>query len=106
VVKDIRDKYETPIIVTLRDIKEEEFLFQVDNKLGVKKVRKEGVNYIVYEVLSIDEARFNTLEDSRGVVMSDYQKYLEATFVKRLREESDISINTSVLNKLVKRYEN
>ena len=98
-------KYKSPLIVSNREIVEENLPFSGDNNLGIKKVIIEGDNYILYEVLSIDEAKLNTLAESRGEVMSDYQKYLETNFVKELRENSEINVNTTILNNLEKRYD-
>ncbi|WP_299151347.1 peptidylprolyl isomerase [uncultured Dokdonia sp.] len=104
IIEALKVKYKSPLIVSNREIVEENFPFSGDNNLGVKKVITEGDNYILYEVLSIDEAKFNTLAESRGAVMSDYQKYLETNFVKELRKNSEINVNTTILNNLEKRY--
>ncbi|WP_375251971.1 peptidylprolyl isomerase [Dokdonia donghaensis] len=100
----LKKKHDSPIIVTLKDYVKEDLPMSGIVKIGDKELLKEGENYVVYEVVSINEAMTNTLQNVRGQVMSDYQKFLEDTFVNRLREDSNITVNKTVLNKLISRY--
>lgn len=100
----LKKKHDSPIIVTLKDYVKEDLPMSGIVKIGDKELLKEGENYVVYEVVSINEAMTNTLQNVRGQVMSDYQKFLEDTFVNRLREDSNITVNETVLNKLISRY--
>ena len=100
----LKKKHDSPIIVTLKDYVQEDLPMSGIVRIGDKELLKEGENYVVYEVVSINEAMTNTLQNVRGQVMSDYQKFLEDTFVNRLREDSNITVNETVLNKLISRY--
>lgn len=100
----LKKKHDSPIIVTLKDYVQEDLPMSGIVRIGDKELLKEGENYVVYEVVSINEAMTNTLHNVRGQVMSDYQKFLEDTFVNRLREDSNITVNETVLNKLIARY--
>lgn len=100
----LKKKHDSPIIVTLKDYVKEDLPMSGIVKIGDKELLKEGENYVVYEVVSINESMSNTLQNVRGQVMSDYQKFLEDTFVNRLREDSNITVNKTVLNKLISRY--
>ncbi|WP_160268162.1 peptidylprolyl isomerase [Dokdonia donghaensis] len=100
----LKKKHDSPIIVTLKDFVKEDLPMTGVVRIGDKELLKEGENYLVYEVVSINEAMTNTLQNVRGQVMSDYQKFLEDTFVNRLREDSNITVNKTVLNKLISRY--
>lgn len=100
----LKKKHDSPIIVTLKDYVQEDLPMSGIVRIGDKELLKEGENYVVYEVVSINEAMTNTLQNVRGQVMSDYQKFLEDTFVNRLREDSNITVNETVLNKLIARY--
>lgn len=100
----LKKKHDSPIIVTLKDYVQEDLPMSGIVKIGDKELLKEGGNYVVYEVVSINESMTNTLKNVRGQVMSDYQKFLEDTFVNRLREDSNITVNETVLNKLISRY--
>ena len=100
----LKKKHDSPIIVTLKDYVQEDLPMSGIVRIGDKELLKEGENYVVYEVVSINEAMTNTLQNVRGQVMSDYQKFLEDTFVNRLREDSNITVNKTVLNKLISRY--
>ncbi|EAQ40395.1 peptidylprolyl isomerase [Dokdonia sp. MED134] len=100
----LKKKHDSPIIITLKDFVKEDLPMSGIVKIGDKELLKEGGNYVVYEVVSINEAMTNTLQNVRGQVMSDYQKFLEDIFVNRLREDSNITVNKTVLNKLISRY--
>ncbi|MFC4691370.1 peptidylprolyl isomerase [Dokdonia genika] len=100
----LKKKHDSPIIVTLKDYVQEDLPMSGIVRIGDKELLKEGENYVVYEVVSINKAMTNTLQNVRGQVMSDYQKFLEDTFVNRLREDSNITVNKTVLNKLISRY--
>ncbi len=100
----LKKKHDSPIIITLKDYVKEDLPMSGIVRIGDKELLKEGGNYVVYEVVSINEAMTNTLQNVRGQVMSDYQKFLEDIFVNRLREDSNITVNKTVLNKLISRY--
>lgn len=100
----LKKKHDSPIIVTLKDYVQEDLPMSGIVRIGDKELLKEGENYVVYEVVSINESMSNTLQNVRGQVMSDYQKFLEDTFVNRLRKDSNITVNETVLNKLISRY--
>lgn len=66
--------------------------------------RQEKGNFIVYKIIDKKMSQPRSLEDVKGLVTSDYQKELEAQFVKALRSDAVIKIDNEVLEKIEKRY--
>jgi peptidyl-prolyl cis-trans isomerase SurA len=44
------------------------------------------------------------LDEIRGIVMSDYQNYLEENWIEGLRKNYTVTVNTKLLNKIAKKY--
>lgn len=58
-------------------------------------------NYLII-IDRLDEPRNKTFEESRGLVISDYQGYLETQWVDELKKKYPVVINEAELQKLVK----
>ena len=72
----------------------------VPHKKGLSKlVNVDGNNYLVriYEILP---AGLKSFDECKGIVISDYQDYLEKEWIKELRNKYQVEINQSELNKL------
>ena len=69
-----------------------------------KPVEKEG-RFFVVGIEEIIPAGTKTYEEARGMVISDYQKYLEEEWIKSLKENYKVTINNDVLEKVVKQLE-
>lgn len=69
-----------------------------------KPVEKEG-RFFVVGIEEIIPAGTKTYEEARGMVISDYQKYLEEEWIKSLKESYKVNINNDVLEKVVKQLE-
>ena len=72
----------------------------VPHKKGLSKlVNVDGNNYLVriYEILP---AGLKSFDECKGMVISDYQDYLEKEWIKELRNKYQVEINQSELNKL------
>ena len=65
-----------------------------------KNPEKSAVVVLVNDVLPQQQ---KSLKDVRGKVMSDYQNYLEAKWMKELRDKYSVRINKKVLRKLTKK---
>jgi peptidyl-prolyl cis-trans isomerase SurA len=50
----------------------------------------------------VDEPRNKTFEESRGMVISDYQGYLESQWISELKKKYPVVVNEEELQKLVK----
>lgn len=77
-----------------------ELVDQVEWKKGLSKnIANNGrVSFVwIKEVL---EPTYKTLEDSRGLITSDYQAYLESEWIKDLRSRYSFEVNQKTLNAL------
>lgn len=54
------------------------------------------------KIISIGEGQPLSFEESRGSVMSDYQKYLEEQWITELKGKYDIEVNKKVLESIIK----
>jgi len=50
----------------------------------------------------IDQPRNKTFEEARGLVISDYQSYLETQWIDELRKKYPVEVNNAELQKLIK----
>ena len=96
---------DSPIILSNRVIKEKELPQGQQLSIGVSDIIEEGDSYIIYNVTAITAPGQQSLDEIRGVVISDYQKELENKFVEDLKKRSTIIVNKEVLNTLIKKYD-
>lgn len=105
-VEDLIEKYNEE---SLLNVSKSSGLFEVDDhkalsiidwEEGVSKVVKaDNVYYFVY-INDILEPDYKNINEVKGMVIADYQNYLENKWVKELREKYDIQVNESLLNKV------
>ncbi len=77
--------------------------FQIDAlnwKKGYKKTYKVGNKTILTLVNDVIEGQPKELDEIRGLVMSEYQNYLESQWLIELKEKYPVKINTGELNDL------
>lgn len=77
--------------------------FQIDAlnwKKGYKKTYKVGNKTILTLVNDVIEGQPKELDEIRGLVMSEYQNYLESQWLIELKEKYPVKINTGELNEL------
>lgn len=81
---------------------ENQFVDKTDWKSGTYSIEENG--RIVYVIVNaIEQPRQKTFEESRGMVISDYQNFLEKQWLEQLRKKYPIVINNEELKKLVKK---
>lgn len=61
---------------------------------------QEDGRWVVIKVVEKLEAGARPLNEIKGLVTSDYQKYLEAAWVKELREKYTVEVNEDVMSEL------
>lgn len=72
---------------------------------GVSNIYQEDKNqFIIVKVSKIIEPTFKTFKEAKGLVMNDYQEYLEKEWIKELRNNHTIKINKRTLKKVTKKY--
>lgn len=73
---------------------------QVEWKTGVSKsIEDQGRIKFVW-IKSVIPSTYKTLEDSRGIITSDYQEHLEKEWIAELRSKYDYKVNQEVVNAL------
>jgi peptidyl-prolyl cis-trans isomerase SurA len=72
------------------------------DKKGVEDIATENNVYKFYVVEGIVGPEPKALKDTRGLVTSDYQNYLEKEWIKEMRTKYPVTINEPVINSLFK----
>ncbi len=74
-------------------------------KLGVSDIFEEETHHFtIIKVDDIFEPQWKELKETRGEVMNDYQNYLEAQWVKVLRETYKVKVNQKNYKELKQRF--
>ncbi len=73
--------------------------------VGISKVFTHNDGYVLYDISKLNLARTKTLEEARGMVISDYQKQLEDTWTKGLGAQANVVIEKKALKKLIKQLQ-
>lgn len=73
-------------------------LNQVKWELGVSKTIEWKGNTVFVQIMELIPPQQKELNECRGLVISDYQNYLEDIWVKELKQKYPVKINSEVLN--------
>ena len=79
---------------------DEEVLSMIDWKLGVSKEVNLNDKVYVVNIAQLLEKGPKKLNDSRGLIIADYQTHLDKEWVKVLREKYTYSVNKESYNSL------
>ena len=71
---------------------------------GMQQVKNETASYMIF-VHELLENKGNQLEDIRGLVVSDYQKKLEAEWIAQLKTKYSVTINESILEQVIEQID-
>lgn len=71
-------------------------------KKGVSDIYKHNSGYVVINTKDILPETQKSFEDAKGAVISDYQEYKEANWIKELRDKYSITINQKALENVKK----
>lgn len=63
---------------------------------------KRNDRYTLVLIRDIEPARIKKLEETKGMVISDYQEFLEKEWLKELREKYTVVLNQEEVDKLIK----
>ena len=82
---------------------ENKYIDQVEWKKGISKdIKDNDGSYIIVNVFNVLPAATMTLNDVKGKVISDYQKYLDNNWIKYLRNKYNYTLNKDLLYSLIK----
>lgn len=85
---------------------ENEFVDQVKWEKGYsKEIESNGRIYFVY-IKEVLEPAYKTLEDSKGIITSDYQEFLEKEWIESLRKKYSFKVNEEVVKELKSQLQN
>lgn len=81
-----------------------ELLNEINWLPGIYEITRDGRYYLI-EVKNVMPPGYKKLDNIRGIVISDYQNFLEETWIDELEKEYPISINEKALRKIYKQLE-
>jgi len=79
---------------------ENEIVASVDQKPGIYELEKNGRFYYII-IKAIEEPRNKTLDECRGLVISDYQSFLEKQWISELKKTYPVKVNEEEVKKLI-----
>lgn len=80
---------------------ENEIIDEVTWEKGAYTFEKDGRYYLVL-VESVEDPRPKRLDETRGMVISDYQEYLEQQWIEQLKGKYTVDLNQKEIDKLIK----
>jgi len=82
---------------------ENEYIDNISWKKGISKdIKKDDGGYVLVNVMDVLPAGDMSLNDVKGKVISDYQKYLDDQWISQLRNKYKFSVNKELLYSLIK----
>ncbi len=87
------------------EVGEQAALDQVGFKPGAYDLEMDGRTYYVV-VSAVEPPRPRELDEARGLVISDYQNYLEAQWVAELRDQYPVTVNEAEVQRLIQSSSN
>jgi peptidyl-prolyl cis-trans isomerase SurA len=81
---------------------ENDILSQVEWKTGSYTIEKGGRIYYII-ISKVEEPRQKQFEETRGLIISDYQAYLEQEWIENLRKKYPVTVNEEEVRKIIKK---
>ena len=82
---------------------ENEYIDNISWKKGISKdIKKDDGGFVIVNVMDVLPAGDMSLNDVKGKVISDYQKYLDDQWISQLRNKYKFSVNKKLLYSLIK----
>ena len=91
---------------TLKEYEDGLLLFELMQEKIWTKSSKDTIGLQDYFKANIGNYKTDNLKSIKGLVISDYQDFLDENWIANLREKSKIKVNKKQLKKLIKFYEN
>lgn len=87
------------------EVGETEILGKINWKVGMSKNIESNGRISFVQIKEVIEPSYKTLEDSRGIITSDYQEHLEKQWITELREKYSFKVNKFVVEELKEQLE-
>lgn len=68
---------------------------------GISKVYAYDNDYVLYNVTEVVPSHLKILEETKGIVINDFQKEIEHNWLQGLKEKADIQVNETVLKRFI-----
>ncbi len=81
--------------------KEDDMISLISWEPGISKVLKKDGNYYVLRALEVLDPQPKKIEEVKGLLVSEYQDYLEKQWLQKLREKYSIEINRQALSAMI-----
>lgn len=78
----------------------------LEAKKGISKVYNHNGGYHVFKVNDVLQSQTKTLQEARGMVVSDYQTIIETNWLVTLKDRFKVIVNNDVLNKIKSQIQN
>lgn len=85
----------------LLEEKENDLLVEYKPEVGVGDIIEKNGRYFVFIVKEKKAPVPKTLDEARGLVISEYQNYLENNWIEELRSKYPVKVNDEVLKKVI-----
>ena len=72
---------------------------------GMSKVLEKEGRFFAVQILEIIPPASKSFEEARGLVISDYQSYLEEAWISELKEKYEIQVNQNTLSEVIEALE-
>jgi peptidyl-prolyl cis-trans isomerase SurA len=79
---------------------EHEVVDMVEWKEGISKTIDQNNRVYFVKIKEVLAPSYKTLEDSRGIITSDFQEFLEKEWIEELRNKYDFKVNQDILKAL------
>lgn len=95
---------ENPLAITVKDgklDKSEPLFSNVEWKIGEYEYEREG-RFVYVKISNLLPSTEKTFNEARGVVISDYQNYLENEWIKELKAKYPVEVVETEIQKMIK----
>lgn len=77
--------------------KKQDVLKHFEIKRGISDVKLVDGSFYIVKIIDIIEPTQKKLDEAKGLIISDYQTYLETNWIKELKAKYDVKVNEDVL---------
>lgn len=106
-IDDLQKKYnsESALALTIEEgifeLGKNKYLDKIPFEVGIKTQTIDHKS-VITRITEIKPAGPKALNESRGIIISDYQNHLETEWIQELKQQQTIKVNQEELNKLIK----
>lgn len=105
-IQEIKDKLNTKDVVNIMltentlEVGDANIPAGTKEEIGITEISQKGEYFYVSKVNKVIPETFKSFDECKGKIVNDYQQYLEQNWVGELKKEFNVSINSTVFDKL------